>query len=86
MISSPPVMVNRRFTLTGFKNVSDDYPVLWQSGSYMNTSGPAVKRVWDKWRDGRDAEEVCLIVVHDELEKDLGKVSVKIDGQTASSK
>jgi PTH1 family peptidyl-tRNA hydrolase len=77
-------MVNKRFTLSGFKNVSEEYPTLWQSGSFMNISGPAAKKVWDQWKAGREQGEVMLVVVHDELEKELGKVTVKTDGHSSA--
>jgi len=76
--------MNKRFTLLGFKNASEDYPILWQSGSYMNVSGPAVKKVWDDWKAGRDVDDVCLVVLHDELERQLGTVRVTVDSQASA--
>lgn len=46
-------------------------------------SGPAVQRVWEKWREGR-AEECALVIVHDELEREMGVVSVKVYGHASA--
>jgi PTH1 family peptidyl-tRNA hydrolase len=83
LLSRPPPQINKRFTLTGFKNAAEEYPTLWQSGSFMNVSGPAVKKVWEKWKEGK-AEECALVIVHDELEREMGIVSVKVDGHTSA--
>ncbi|KAI9837528.1 MAG: hypothetical protein M1819_007179 [Sarea resinae] len=79
---------------------ADDW-TLYMSGSLMNTSGPAVKGVWERWR--RAGERMALqaqtqaqresgagtggarirerlVVLHDELEAPLGKVSVRRGG------
>ncbi|RDI86696.1 hypothetical protein Vi05172_g3583 [Venturia inaequalis] len=85
-ISRPPTIMNKRFTLTGYKNVREEYPVLWQSGSYMNVSGPAVKKVWDEFRMEREkvGESVGLIVLCDELERQLGTVRVSVDSKASA--
>lgn len=78
--------MNKRFTLTGYKNVREEYPVLWQSGSHMNVSGPAVKKVWDAFRLEREkvGESVKLIVLCDELERQLGTVRVSVDSKASA--
>lgn len=48
---------------------------LWQSTSYMNESGPGVKAAYRQW--ARDVEDGKLVVVYDELERDLGSVSLR---------
>lgn len=58
-------------------------PSLWRSGSMMNVSGPAVKRAWNSWRKDRD-EGAKLVVVHDELEKELGSVSCKTEWKASA--
>jgi PTH1 family peptidyl-tRNA hydrolase len=60
---------------------------LWSSGSLMNVSGPAVKKVWDRWRAENDTRMKTgkLIIVHDDLDGELGKVKVKTDA-TLSAK
>lgn len=52
----------------------------------MNVSGPAVKKVWDDFKRGREAvgEDVGLIVLCDELERQLGTVRVSIDSQASA--
>jgi PTH1 family peptidyl-tRNA hydrolase len=80
-----------RYTLTGFKKdgsrgltAGEDDFTLWQSTKFMNVSGPAVHSAWRTFAAQQRARglEGRLVVVHDELEAQLGKVSIK-DG-TAS--
>ncbi|KAF1998906.1 peptidyl-tRNA hydrolase [Amniculicola lignicola CBS 123094] len=56
----------------------DDF-TLWQSTSLMNISGANVKKAWAKFASDQRAKGVegRLVIVHDELEADLGKISVK---------
>jgi PTH1 family peptidyl-tRNA hydrolase len=56
----------------------DDW-TFWQSTSLMNTSGPSVKKAWGHFvkEANKEMGEPRLVVVHDELEAPLGKVSVK---------
>lgn len=66
---------------------ADDW-TLWQSTSYMNESGKGVKKAWDKWRVSAPPSrglEGRLVVVHDELEKPLGHITLK-DTAGASAK
>jgi PTH1 family peptidyl-tRNA hydrolase len=69
--------------------IDEDW-TMWQSTSLMNVSGRGVQRAYTEWlqnvrRKYGDAKiEGRLVVVHDELESQLGKVTVK-DG-TASAK
>ncbi|KAK5733936.1 hypothetical protein LTR17_009343 [Elasticomyces elasticus] len=59
---------------------------LWQSTSYMNESGKGVKAAFTSWAKHMPAgEEGRLVVVHDELEKPLGAVTLKLT-QGASAK
>jgi len=77
----------KKFSITGFKNTLNEHDAtLWMSGSLMNISGPGVKRVWDGWRgvEGREGRGARLVVVHDELEKELGVVGVKLDGRSSA--
>lgn len=48
---------------------------LWQSTSYMNESGKGVRAAWMNF--SKMAEEGRLVIVHDELEKPLGAVSLR---------
>jgi PTH1 family peptidyl-tRNA hydrolase len=63
-------------------SVDEDW-TFWQSTSLMNVSGRGVSRAYTEWmKDVRrkygDAQiEGRLVVVHDELESALGKVSVR---------
>ena len=59
---------------------------LWQSTSYMNESGRGVKGAYQAWSKQLPAgEEGKLVVVHDELEKPLGAVTLRAT-QGASAK
>ncbi|KAF2170969.1 hypothetical protein M409DRAFT_63973 [Zasmidium cellare ATCC 36951] len=51
---------------------------LWQSTSYMNESGKGVRAAYNTWSKSLPiGEEGRLVIVHDELEKALGSLSVK---------
>lgn len=52
----------------------------------MNVSGPAVKKVWDEFRMEREkaGESVGLIVLCDELERQLGTVRVSVDSKASA--
>ncbi|KAF1915487.1 peptidyl-tRNA hydrolase-domain-containing protein [Ampelomyces quisqualis] len=62
---------------------------MWQSTSLMNVSGRGVSRAYTEWlkevrRKYGDAKiEGRLVVVHDELESALGKVTIKDGGASA---
>ncbi|KZM19522.1 Aminoacyl-tRNA hydrolase [Ascochyta rabiei] len=65
----------------------DDW-TFWQSLSLMNVSGVGVKKAYAAWlaelrRRTTPAAEGRLVVVHDELESALGKVSVRESGASA---
>jgi PTH1 family peptidyl-tRNA hydrolase len=45
---------------------------LWASPTYMNVSGPAVKKQWNNWAGRRDGG--MLVVLQDELEMEFGQV------------
>ncbi|KAK6433529.1 hypothetical protein LTR95_010292 [Oleoguttula sp. CCFEE 5521] len=59
--------------------------VLWQSTSLMNISGAGLKAAYNSWSKSLPEGEGKLVVIHDELEKPLGAVSVKVK-QGASAK
>jgi PTH1 family peptidyl-tRNA hydrolase len=71
--------------LQGFRRERVDGPpdeddwTFWQSTNLMNVSGPGVKKAWSQYiKDvGMNRGEPRLVIVHDELEAPLGKVSVK---------
>lgn len=60
---------------------------LWQSTAYMNDSGKGVRAAYQAWNKTlpADGPPGRLIIVHDELEKPLGAVTVKTK-QGASAK
>ncbi|KAF2659055.1 peptidyl-tRNA hydrolase [Lophiostoma macrostomum CBS 122681] len=62
-------------------NEGEDDFTLWQSIKLMNVSGPSVKNAWNafcKQQRAKSADiQPRLVVLHDELEAQLGKVSVK---------
>ncbi|KAF3035935.1 aminoacyl-tRNA hydrolase [Didymella heteroderae] len=65
----------------------DDW-TFWQSLSLMNVSGVGVKKAYAAWlaemrRRTSPSQEGRLVVVHDELESALGKVSVRESGASA---
>lgn len=77
------------FSLTGYtKDTSpgtlgpdEDNFTLWQSTKQMNISGPSVQQAWRKWSAEQRAKghsQCRLVVVHDELESELGKVGIKM--------
>lgn len=50
---------------------------LWQSTSYMNESGKGVRAAHQHWSRALADGEGKLVIVHDELEKPLGAVSLR---------
>nr|POE56651.1 peptidyl-trna hydrolase [Quercus suber] len=50
---------------------------LWQSTSYMNESGKGVRTAYMNWVKTLPDGQGRLVIVHDELEKPLGVVTVK---------
>lgn len=86
---------NTTFSLSLLKGYSktqggppeDDW-TFWQSLSLMNVSGVGVKKAYAAWlaelrRRTSPSQEGRLVVVHDELESALGKVSVRESGASA---
>jgi len=65
--------------------LSDSDWTLWQSTSYMNESGKGVKDAFTSWSKPLPHQQYRLVVVHDELEKPLGAVTLKTN-PTASAK
>ena len=51
--------------------------VLWQSTSSMNLSGKGIRAAWNTWSKDFPEGQARLVVVHDELDKALGVVSVR---------
>lgn len=53
---------------------------LWQSTAFMNESGPGLRKGWETFSRGAGAggaQPPRLVVVHDELEKPMGSISIK---------
>ena len=50
---------------------------LWQSTAYMNESGKGVRAAYTTWNKTLADSEGRLVIVHDELEKPLGAVSLR---------
>ncbi|CAN9404302.1 unnamed protein product [Alternaria alternata] len=93
LVSRPPT-THMAFGLTGYRRVATDKSTeddwtFWQSTSLMNVSGSGVLRAYNEWLRGlRQASgsatlEGRLVVVHDELESALGKVTVR-DGSASA--
>ncbi|KAK5125561.1 hypothetical protein LTR16_003304 [Cryomyces antarcticus] len=76
-----PVFVKDRSLANGLVSEGDNGWTLWQSPSLMNVSGKAVGDAWKKWRVTHG--EGALVIVHDELERPLGKVTVRRQGGSA---
>lgn len=58
---------------------------LWQSTAYMNESGRGVRAAWQQWSKEVAEGEGKLVVLHDELERPLGAVTLRTT-QGASAK
>ena len=55
----------------------------------MNISGRAVRAAWNAFKSSlepEDVQEARLVVLHDELEKDLGRVKLKLTGSGGGQK
>ncbi|KAF2719812.1 peptidyl-tRNA hydrolase, partial [Polychaeton citri CBS 116435] len=60
---------------------------LYQSPTYMNVCGKPIRNAYRSWLSGMSGGEGRLVVLHDELEKPLGKVSVRgVEGKGTSAK
>lgn len=76
-----------KYTIFGYEKDTSNFKLaageddftLWQSTKLMNVSGPAVRSAWREFSAQQRSKgmEGRLVVVHDELEATLGKVSVK---------
>ncbi|RAR14345.1 peptidyl-tRNA hydrolase [Stemphylium lycopersici] len=93
LVSRPPP-THMSFSLTGFRRVESEPDVyedwtFWQSASLMNVSGNGVKRAYNEWLreirrvSGESSLQGRLVVVHDELESALGKVTIR-DGAASA--
>ncbi|KAJ4367030.1 hypothetical protein N0V83_007560 [Neocucurbitaria cava] len=83
--------------IRGYSRVQDpsalppsDYWTFWQSTTLMNMSGASVKKAYNEWLRTVKAQSPFgsaaqgrLVVVHDELESALGKVTVRDGGASA---
>jgi len=52
----------------------------------MNVSGPAISKAWKEYKSIASVADLAythLIILHDELEKPLGKIKFKKDGSAA---
>lgn len=58
---------------------------LWQSTHYMNESGKGIRAAWTTWSRNYGDGQCKLVVIHDELEKPLGAVTLRTN-QGASAK
>lgn len=93
LVSRPPT-THMAFGLTGYRRVATDKDAVddwtfWQSTSLMNISGNSVKRAYNEWlrgirqSAGNATLEGRLVVVHDELESALGKITIRDGGASA---
>jgi len=61
----------------------NDHYTFFQSLEYMNSSGKSVGAAWRKFLrelEPAEKEKAALVILHDELEKDLGVIRVKKTG------
>ncbi|RMZ73241.1 hypothetical protein GMOD_00009051 [Pyrenophora seminiperda CCB06] len=93
LVSRPPP-THLAFSFTGFRHVPTDISAeqdwtLWQSTNLMNVSGNAVKKAYNEWlrgirqAAGSNTLEGRLVVVHDEMESALGKITIRDGGASA---
>ncbi|KAH7348143.1 peptidyl-tRNA hydrolase-domain-containing protein [Pyrenochaeta sp. MPI-SDFR-AT-0127] len=95
LVSRPDNSTMSFSIIRGYRKVEGDALLLeddwtfWQSTSLMNISGNSVKKAYSEWlrsvkaQYGSSATEGRLVVVHDELESALGKVTVRDGGASA---
>ncbi|KAJ4402760.1 hypothetical protein N0V91_006981 [Didymella pomorum] len=92
LVSRPDNTVFSLSLLKGYSKTQGGPPeddwTFWQSLSLMNVSGAGVKKAYTAWlaelrRRTSPTQEGRLVVVHDELESALGKVSVRESGASA---
>lgn len=95
LVSRPDNMTMTFGILRGYSKVEGDAPqpendwTFWQSTTLMNVSGSSVKKAYGEWlrsvksASGSSATEGRLVVIHDELESALGKVTVRDGGASA---
>jgi len=92
-VSRPPP-THLAFGFTGFRHVPTERDAeqdwtFWQSTSLMNVSGTGVKKAYNEWlrgirqASGSNTLEGRLVVVHDELESALGKITIR-DGAASA--
>ncbi|CAA9958055.1 Peptidyl-tRNA hydrolase [Pyrenophora teres f. maculata] len=92
-VSRPPP-THLAFSFTGFRHVPTEHDAtqdwtFWQSTSLMNVSGTGVKKAYNEWlrgirqASGSNTLEGRLVVVHDELESALGKITIRDGGASA---
>ncbi|CAO2649544.1 Nn.00g069290.m01.CDS01 [Neocucurbitaria sp. VM-36] len=95
LVSRPDNTTMSFSIIRGYRRVEGDAPppeddwTFWQSTTLMNVSGASVKKAYNEWlrgvkaQSGSSATEGRLVVVHDELESALGKVTVR-DGAASA--
>ncbi|KAL6706713.1 hypothetical protein ACN47E_005255 [Coniothyrium glycines] len=95
LVSRPDNTTMSFSLMSGYRRVqgdalaAEDDWTFWQSTSLMNVSGVSIKKAYNEWlrhvRRGAGAADAVgrLVVVHDELEGALGKVSVRDGGASA---
>lgn len=73
----------------GFVSAGPNF-TLWKSPSYMNLSGPPLARAWQSFLanlpSDLDRRLARLVVLHDELESELGRLKVKSGGTVRGHK
>lgn len=88
LLHSSPIPLSRDRTYGGLVAFDHTF-TLFQSPTLMNVSGRAVRSAWKAFKSSlapKDMQEARLVVLHDELEKDLGKVKLKVTGSGGGQK
>lgn len=79
-LGHPPFKKSRDYG-NGYISEGPDF-TLWQSSSLMNASGAGVAKAWKHFLVENKARPVHLVVIHDELQRELGEVRLK-NGSTS---
>lgn len=82
-LSYPSFSVDRAYGGLVSQPLYDTPYTFFQSPSLMNISGKPVRNAWMRFQaelTPAERERALLVVMHDELEKEMGKVKVKMQG------
>ena len=81
----PDFSTDRKYGGAVSAGLYDGGYTLFQSPTYMNVSGKAVSSAWKEFQrelDNEDRERALLVILHDDLERAMGKIKLKKEGST----